>query len=51
MYWSNYGPEDYEEMLRGIGFRVLETMGIGHGYAEARRMPDERHPLVLVWKD
>ena len=50
MYWSNYGLEDYSEILEGLGFRLLTTSSIGHGYAEAQDTPPETHPLVLARK-
>lgn len=48
MYWSNYGLEDYEQMLAGLGFDLLETTVVGHGYADSQAMPAERHPLVFA---
>lgn len=50
MYWSNYGLEDYQEILTGIGFDLLATTAIGHGYAEEYQGPDERHQLIFVQK-
>lgn len=48
MYWSNYGLTEYEEMLAGIGFTILETTVIGHGLSEATYASSERHPLALA---
>ena len=48
MYWSNYGLSEYEEMLTGIGFTILRTTNIGHGFSEAANAPPEQHPLVLL---
>ena len=50
MYWSNYGLEDYKEILTRAGFSLLETSVIGHGYTEAHQAPQEHHPLVLAQK-
>ncbi|MCH7737278.1 MAG: class I SAM-dependent methyltransferase [Chloroflexi bacterium] len=50
MYWSNYGLEDYIEILTRIGFNLLETDVIDHGYTEAHQAPYEKHPLVLAQK-
>ena len=51
MYWSNYGVSEYEEMLTGIGFTMLETTIIGHGLSEATYASSEQHPLVLARRD
>lgn len=51
MYWSNYGLEDYKKMITEIGFTLLETTVIGHGYREAHQVPDEHHPLIFAQKD
>ena len=50
MYWSNYGLEEYKEILTRVGFKLLETSVIGHGYTEAHQAPHENHPLVLAQK-
>ena len=50
MYWSNYGLEDYNEMLEGLGFGLLGTSSIGHGYTEAQHTLPETHPLVFARK-
>lgn len=50
MYWSNYGLEDYKEILTRVGFNILETTMIGHGYTEPHHVPTENHPLVLAQK-
>ena len=39
MYCSNYGLSEYEEMLTGIGFTILRTTNIGHGFSEATNAP------------
>jgi SAM-dependent methyltransferase len=46
MYWSNYGLDEYKSMLTQLGFELLETAVIGHGYAEEAQA--EHHPLVLA---
>lgn len=48
MYWSNYGFDEYKVMLSQIGFRLLETTTIGHGYGENERIPVEQHPLLFA---
>ncbi|MCZ6615553.1 MAG: methyltransferase domain-containing protein, partial [Chloroflexi bacterium] len=50
MYWSNYGLEDYKVILARVGFSLLETTVVGHGYTEAHQAPHEHHPLVLAQK-
>jgi hypothetical protein len=51
MYWSNYGIDEYRELLTGIGFSLLEVSTTGHGYPEGMQQPTERHPLVLARKE
>lgn len=46
MYWSNYGLEDYRALLTQIGFTLLETTVIGHGYTAETRT--EQHPLIFA---
>ncbi len=48
MYWSNEGLEDYQVMLTALGFKLLETSVIGHGYTEGAQLPLEYHPLILA---
>jgi SAM-dependent methyltransferase len=48
MYWSNYGLEEYEEMLERLGFRLLQVTIVGHGYDDVHQAPDERHPLMFA---
>ena len=43
MYWSNYGLDEYVDMLTGAGFDLLETRSVG-------RERGEDHPLVLARK-
>jgi len=49
MYWSNFGLDDYKRILTSLGFRVLETTIIGHGYGPGAS--NERHPLVLAQRE
>ena len=51
MYWSNYGIDEYRELLTGNGFSLLEVSTTGHGYQEGMQQPTERHPLVLAQKE
>ena len=48
MYWSHYGLDEYEAILTEIGFELLETTVIGHGYRPEKQAPPERHPLILA---
>jgi cyclopropane fatty-acyl-phospholipid synthase-like methyltransferase len=48
MYWSNYGLEDYKTILAQIGFKLLDTAVIGHGYTEEKQTPAEQHPLIFA---
>ena len=50
MYWSNYGLEEYQRLLTEIGFHLLETSIIGHGYDESQDAPAERHPIIFAQK-
>jgi SAM-dependent methyltransferase len=48
MYWSNYGLDDYKAILTEIGFSLLETAAIGHGYTTEKPAPSEHHPLIFA---
>jgi len=50
MYWSNYGLEDYKKIIEEVGFTLLETTVVGHGYQAEAQASDERHPLVFARK-
>jgi len=50
MYWSNYGLEEYQEILRETGFTLLHTTTLGHGYARTHETREEAHPLVFAQK-
>ena len=49
MYWSNYGLADYEAILAQLGFRLLQSDVIGHGYRTPDAVP-EAHPLIFARK-
>jgi len=51
MYWSNYGLEDYHALLRDIGFRLLNTASLDHGYTGGAHVPPEEHPLIFAQVD
>ena len=48
MYWSNYGLEEYTDILTGVGFSMLRDSTIGDGYSESHDAPGEDHPLVFA---
>ena len=50
MYWSNYSLQEYADILAGLGFTMLETSTVGHGYSENEDAPPEIHPLVFARK-
>ncbi len=50
MYWSNYGLAEYQELLKQLGFRLLETTVVGHGYRAGAERSPEQHPLVFAQK-
>ncbi|UCB42743.1 MAG: class I SAM-dependent methyltransferase [Dehalococcoidales bacterium] len=50
MYWSNYGLGDYKKIMAEVGFTLLETTVVGHGYGVEVQVSDERHPLVFAQK-
>lgn len=50
MYFSNFSLEKYDQLLTEIGFRILDTCSIGHGYNATAAIADEVHPLVLAQK-
>ncbi len=50
MYWSNYGLGEYEAMLDAVGFHILATGSIGHGYQKTHDTPEERHPFIFAQK-
>ena len=50
MYWSNYGLEEYQDILERLGFDLLKVTTVGHGYHERHQTPEERHPLIFARK-
>jgi len=48
MFWANFGLEEYLQFLHEIGYQVLETSMLGHGYGT--HQPAEAHPLVFASK-
>ena len=50
MYWSNYGLEEYLEMLAGAGFEVLKKTSTASGFDQQTQEDTEEHPLVLARK-
>ncbi len=50
MYWSNYGLTEYKRMFLEIGFSLLESTQLGHGFKEGVKSEPESHPLILVQK-
>jgi cyclopropane fatty-acyl-phospholipid synthase-like methyltransferase len=50
MYWTNFAQSEYERIAKGVGFTLLPVGAVGHGFDDAYRGPDERHPLLLARK-
>jgi cyclopropane fatty-acyl-phospholipid synthase-like methyltransferase len=50
MYWSNWGRDDYERILRELGFELLDTRALGHGYRDEPPRRPESHPLLFARK-
>jgi cyclopropane fatty-acyl-phospholipid synthase-like methyltransferase len=48
MYWSNYGIEEYLEILGETGFEIIQVTSVGHGYKPSHETPEEHHPLILL---
>jgi SAM-dependent methyltransferase len=48
MYWSGFDPAWYELTLRDLGFEILASGVLGHGYLDAPDRPQERHPVLLA---
>jgi SAM-dependent methyltransferase len=48
MFWTNFGLEEYLQFLQRIGYHILETSMLGHGYGT--NQPAEAHPLVFATK-
>jgi cyclopropane fatty-acyl-phospholipid synthase-like methyltransferase len=50
MYWSNYGLHEYLRMLAEVGFDIIKTTSVGHGYDQRHEMSEEHHPLIFAKK-
>jgi cyclopropane fatty-acyl-phospholipid synthase-like methyltransferase len=50
MYWSNYGMQEYLDMLDEVGFSVLSKTSVGHGYHASHETPEEHHLLIFAQK-
>lgn len=50
MYWSNYGLDEYLEILGEMGFEIIQVASIGHGYKDSYETPEEHHPLIFARK-
>lgn len=50
MYWSNWGRKDYVRILEALGFELLETLTLGHGYSDKEARRPESHPLLFARK-
>ncbi len=48
MYWSNYGLDHYCRLLKSLGYQLLETTIIKHGYTEEQDRATEHHPLIFA---
>jgi cyclopropane fatty-acyl-phospholipid synthase-like methyltransferase len=48
MCWSNYGLDEYKLLFEQVGFQLLDTKVIGHGYTKAEQMVKEQHPLIFA---
>jgi cyclopropane fatty-acyl-phospholipid synthase-like methyltransferase len=50
MYWSNYGLQEYIEILSEVGFNIIQTSSVGHGYDLSHETSEEHHPLIFARK-
>lgn len=50
MYWSNFGLTEYQQLLREIGYQLLDTAVLGHGFNADEERPVEQHPLIFARK-
>jgi cyclopropane fatty-acyl-phospholipid synthase-like methyltransferase len=48
MYWSNYALDDYKAILTKLGFNLLETTALSHGYTQEKQASPEHHPLIVA---
>lgn len=50
MYWSNFGLAEYQQLLINLGFELLDSVIVGHGYYPDEGRPVEQHPLIFAQK-
>jgi cyclopropane fatty-acyl-phospholipid synthase-like methyltransferase len=50
MYWSNYGLKYYSDLLQTLGFTLLVTDFVKHGYKDDQEKPVENHPILFARK-
>ena len=50
MYWSNWGRADYESFATGLGFELLPSAVLSHGYGDEAARKPESHPLLFARK-
>jgi len=48
MYWSNHSLKEYMEILDDVGFNLLVSAELSHGYVGRHGLPAERHPIILA---
>ncbi len=48
MYWSNYDLDYYRGLLKALGYQLLETAAVGHGYTDEQNRATEHHPLIFA---
>ena len=48
MYWSHYGLDYYCGLLTSLGYQLLETAVVGHGYTDEQDRVTEHHPLLFA---
>lgn len=47
MYWSHYDAPWYREKLEELGYEVLQSGVIGHGYCAGVEVEPEQHPFLF----
>lgn len=48
MYWSHFEPDWYAKLLDELGFDILASGELDHGYRDAGGHRPERHPIVFA---
>jgi len=48
MYWSNYGLKYYCDLLKALGYQLLVTDIVKHGYTDDQERPAEIHPIIFA---